>query len=67
MLGYIQTTTTKTGLKVKAFLQEGVYEKGRKVSDAQMKELNLERHAVCPKWNYTIRPRTVAVVTEGAT
>jgi hypothetical protein len=31
MLGYIQTTTTKTGLKVRAFLQEGVYEKGRKV------------------------------------
>lgn len=67
MLGYIQTTTTKTGLKVKAFLQEGVYEKGRKVSDAEMKQINLNRHSVCPKWNYTIRPRSVAVVPTGAT
>lgn len=62
LLGYIRGTTTKTGLQVKAFLQEGVYEIGRKVSDAAMKELNLERHLVCPKWNYTIRPRIVADV-----
>lgn len=59
MLGYIRGTTTKTGLKVKAFLQEGVYEKGKKVSDREMKELKLERHPICPKWNYTIRPRIV--------
>ena len=60
MLGYIRGTTTTTGLKVKACLQAGIYEKGRKVSDQEMKELKLERHPVCPKWNYTIRPRIVA-------
>ena len=54
---YIRGTTTTTGLTVKAFLLEEVYEKGRRVSDAKMEKLNLERHAVCPNWNYTIRPR----------
>ena len=67
MLGYIRGTTTTTGLKVQACLHAGVYEKGRKVSDAEMKELKIERHPVCPKWNYTIRSRSVAVVAAGAT
>lgn len=57
MLGYIRGTTTTTGLQVQAFLHEGVYEKGQTVSDAEMARLNLEHHTICPKWNYTIRPR----------
>ncbi len=57
ILSYIRGTTTRTGLKVKAFLQEGRYEKGKKVSDDEMKKLNLEKHAICPNWNYTISPR----------
>jgi hypothetical protein len=44
-------------VKVKAVLNEKVYAKGRRVSEAEMKTLNLERHEVCPEWNYTIRPR----------
>jgi hypothetical protein len=58
MLAYIRGTTTITGLTVKAFLLEGDYETGQSVSDAKMERLNLERHAVCPNWNYTIRPRS---------
>jgi hypothetical protein len=57
ILGYIAGTRTKAGLKVKAFVQKGIYEKGKKVSDAEMERLNLERHNVCPNWNYTIRPQ----------
>ena len=56
MLGYIRGTTTTTGLEVHAFLHEGVYETGQSVSDADMHMLHLERHALCPNWNYTIRP-----------
>ena len=32
----------------------------QKVSDTEMATLNLERHEVCPTWNYTIRPRSGA-------
>lgn len=58
LLAYLRGTATETGLKVKAFLVDKVYEKGLKVSDAVMKSLNLERHAICPDWNYTLRPRS---------
>jgi hypothetical protein len=57
MLACIRGTTTAVGLTVKAYLLEGVYQKGRRVSDAVMKQLDLEPHSVCPKWNYTIRPQ----------
>ena len=57
MLAYIRGTTTTTGLTTKAFLLEGVHETGQRVSDADMAKLNLERHSVCPNWNYTTRPR----------
>lgn len=60
VLNYIRDTTTKTGLKVKAFLNEKIYEKGLKVTDAEMKALNLERSDICPQWNYTIRPLGVS-------
>ena len=59
LLACIRGTATETGLKVKAFLIDKVYEKGLKVSDAVMESLNIERHAVCPNWNYTLRPRTL--------
>jgi hypothetical protein len=63
MLAYLRGTTTRTGLQVAAFLVEQGYERGRKVTDAVMHSLNLERHATCPNWNYTIRPRPVSVGT----
>jgi len=56
MLGYIRGTSTKAGLKVKAVLQEGIYKGGQEVTKEDLKRLNLQCHAVCPKWNYTIRP-----------
>lgn len=57
MLACLRGTATKTGLHVKAFLIEQVYETGRRVSKEIMHSLNLQPHAVCPKWNYTIKPR----------
>lgn len=57
MLGLIRGTTTQTGLQVSAHLLEGLFETGKKVSDSAMKRLKMTRHAVCPRWNYTIRPR----------
>ena len=57
MLGYIEGTTTTTGLKVKAELVDHTYQTRIKVSDAEMAALNLTRRRVCPNWNYIIRPR----------
>ena len=56
LLKYARTTTTATGLKVRASLIRKPYKKSQKVSDKRMKELNLDKHAVLPKWNYTLRP-----------
>ena len=53
----IGATTTKAGLKVECVLDTRTYEKGIKVSDAEMKALNITGHAFHPDWNYTIRPR----------
>jgi hypothetical protein len=60
MLGYIRDTTTNTGLKVSAKLLTGVFAVGKKVADAVWKSLKIEHHTICPKWNYTIYPRSQA-------
>jgi hypothetical protein len=62
---YIRGTTTSTGLTVQAFLDEGVYRKGLKVSRDDMKLLNVKQHEVCPQWNYTISPRNPAASEPG--
>jgi hypothetical protein len=53
----IAATTTKTGLTVKAELDTNAYPAGVKITDAQMQQLNLQRHDFHGDWNYTIRPR----------
>jgi hypothetical protein len=60
LLAYVRGTTTSTGLTVSAVLREGVYATGRRVSDTEMQTLHLENDAVCPHWNYTLRPRKTA-------
>jgi hypothetical protein len=57
MVGYIRDTTTTTGLRVTASLLEGVFQTGKRVTEAVMKTLHVEPHAICPQWNYTIHPR----------
>ncbi len=57
IINYIRTTTTATGLKVRARLVKKHYKKGIKISDAQFSQLSIEHHTTLPKWNYTISPR----------
>ena len=52
----IAATTTETGLKVRAELDENKYPKGVKVSDTQINALNLSCHSFRGDWNYTISP-----------
>ena len=54
----IGATTTKTGLKIECALDERTYERGIKVSDAEMAALNITGDDFHPEWNYTIKPRT---------
>ena len=56
----IGATTTKTGLKIECALDTRTYEKGIKVSDAEMDTLNITGDEFHPEWNYTIRPRQMA-------
>jgi len=53
---FIRRTTTRTGLTVTATQFEKTYETGVKVSPSEFKKIQLTRHEVCPKLNYTIRP-----------
>jgi hypothetical protein len=57
MLNYVRTTTTDTGLQVKAFLIERVFEKGVKYDPQDLEHLNLQRCRTCPTWNYWLKPR----------
>jgi transposase len=52
----IAATTTRTGLRVRAELDDSPYETGVKVSDRQMGALPLTRHDWHGDWNYTLRP-----------
>lgn len=52
----IAATTSRTGLKVQAELDQATYPKGVKISDAEMACLPLTRHEFHGEWNYTLRP-----------
>lgn len=59
MINYMRTTTTSTGLKVRASITRRKYPKGVRVTDDQMAELQLYPHDVLPNWNYSILPRNL--------
>ncbi len=56
MLSLIRGTVTKAGLKVRALLNPRQYQNGVRVTDEELKGVGLQRHEVCPAWNYTISP-----------
>ncbi len=61
LLGFLRGTTSKSGLRVTAEWWQRTYARGVKVSAAEMRELEIEHHEVCPCWNYTITPRDWAL------
>ena len=54
IIDLIGSTTTSTGLTVHARLDPGAYEKGIKVTDAELADVNIVRDKFHPDWNYTI-------------
>ena len=59
IVNLIANTTTKTGLKIGAEIDDNAYEKGLKVSDEEMKELNMEPDVFHGEWNYKIMPQEI--------
>jgi len=62
MLDYIRDTRTQTGLVVQASLVTQTYATGIKVSNEEIAALNIKFHDVCPRWNYTIYPRSTMLI-----
>ena len=57
VVNLIGNVSTTQGLKVRAELDENVYEAGIKVSDAELAEVVIERDEFHGEWNYRIKPR----------
>jgi transposase len=52
----IGSTSTKKGLKIRAELDKGNYQTGKKISDEQMTAINIQRADFHGEWNYLISP-----------
>ena len=52
----IANTTTKTGLKIQAGLDTGIYPTGITVTDEELAALNLKRADFHGEWNYKLLP-----------
>jgi transposase len=61
ILNLISSTTTKTGLKVNAQIDLNQYPKGIKVSDAQLRMLDISRNEFHGEWNYILNPQNILI------
>lgn len=52
----IANTTTKSGLTIKAALDENDYQIGIKVTDEELAKVNLKKNKFRGEWNYSIKP-----------
>ncbi len=57
VVNLIGSTTTETGLEIRAELDRSAYPIGQEVTKQQMESLSIERESFHGDWNYTIRPR----------
>jgi hypothetical protein len=58
VVNLIASTTTTTGLKVRAALDEGRYPTGIEITDEQFDSIHLEKDDFHGEWNYKILPQT---------
>jgi hypothetical protein len=57
LLALIRGTKTESGQPVRATLLRRPYRRGIRVPAAEVESMRMTRHATCPQWNYTIKPR----------
>jgi hypothetical protein len=58
ILNYARTTRTTTGLHIDAYLVQANYPTGVQISDADIKQLQIQPHDTQPTRNYTLSPRS---------
>jgi hypothetical protein len=58
IVNLIAATTTKSGLRVRAEVDPGIYPRGVKVSDQEAASICIQRDKFHGEWNYTILPRS---------
>lgn len=56
IVNLIASTTTRTGLTVKCQLDTNKYTKGIKVTDEELRQVNITRDEFHGEWNYAIHP-----------
>jgi len=57
VVNLIGNTKTKSGLKIRVKLDENIYEKGKEVTDEELKTVHIEKANFHGEWNYKIKPR----------
>jgi len=57
VVNLIANTTTETGRRIQAELDQGTYRKGLKVSDKEFNTVNVKKADFHGEWNYSILPR----------
>jgi len=58
IVNLIANTTTEMGLKVTCELNTNKYQKGVKISDEELSDVNILKNEFHGEWNYTICPKT---------
>lgn len=56
IISLIGATKSKSGLKVKTSFDENIYEKGIKISDEELRTINIKKNIFHGEWNYVIAP-----------
>jgi len=57
IINMITSTKTKTGLQVDCVLDTSTYPTGKKVSEEDLKKINIKHDKFHGEWNYTIHPQ----------
>ena len=59
IINLIAHTSTSTGLRLYAQLDDRTYERGIEITDEQLAAVNITRHTFHGDWNYTITPSLI--------
>ena len=62
IVALIAATTTRKGLRVRSAIDDNIYPKGLKVTDAELESVNITPDPFHGEWNYIIAPRLQTIM-----